>query len=247
MDVQAISKPPVMAAARIKHTLATIKNSTPASNRGWLFHFVDSRGQPIGNTEVSSIDTAIFYSGALQAAGRLKNKELIDYVQNEIQKIDIQWMIDNSPSKKRICHGFHYVHGRIKFISCEWDEYNEGIIAYHLFDIPYHPTKYNYSLPLFAYYYPLCFIHGKGLEKHLEKALQYQQTTFGKQGITSMDTQEGYQFYPTHYISPIALYICNVRSELPPIVHAYNTITKWQSTDRIGIEEGAAILRHREF
>jgi hypothetical protein len=35
---------------------------------------------------------------------------------------------------------------------------------------------------------------------------------------------------------------------LSPTVHSYNTKTKWQSKDRVGIEEGAAILmKHRDF
>ena len=144
MAVQAISNPKI-APIKIRQTLKTIR--TLSNNRGWLYHFLDRQGRPVHGTEVSSIDTAIFYAGALQAAKRLKNKELIQEVDEDIHKIDIKWMIENSPSHKRICHGLR----NGNFIPYEWDEYNEGIIIYNLFNLPFKPTKIKYDLPLFAY------------------------------------------------------------------------------------------------
>jgi len=234
MDVQAIAHPKE-APDRIRQTLKTIRTTNPPSNRGWLFHFIDRKGKPIQGSEISTIDTAIFYAGALQAANRLHNKELIDEVNEDIHKIDIQWMIKNSPSGKRICHGLR----NGVFLKCEWDEYNEGVVIYHLFNIPYHPTAYKYNLPLFVYYYPLAFIHDQNLEIHLQKAIEFQMKTFGHTGITSMDTEEGYRFYPTDYTSPIALYICGIPTKNPTL-HAFSA--RWESKDRIGIEEGAAVL-----
>lgn len=99
MDVQAISNPQT-AIPKIRQTLKTIRTTNPKSNRGWLFHFIDPQGKPIPGTEVSTIDTAIFYAGALQASKRLKNKDLTEEVNQDIHKIDIKWMIENSPSRE---------------------------------------------------------------------------------------------------------------------------------------------------
>src|SRR6185369_12789297 len=98
--------------------------------------------EPALNTEVSTIDTAIFYTGCRHAAAIIKNKDLTDKIEDLISKIDVQWMIDNSPSKKLICHGIH----KSNFINCEWDDYNVGVILYKLFGLPYKPIRYHYDL-----------------------------------------------------------------------------------------------------
>ena len=230
---------------KIVKAIETITRANPKQNRGWLFHFMTADGRPIAGSEVSTIDTAIFYAGALKASRRLKDKTLEQKVQRLIDNVDTKWMIENSPSHKRLCHGLR----DNKFIQCEWDEYNEGVIAYRLWEIPFEPTKTRFDLPLFAYYYPLCFINDPVYEHNLKQALLYQQRTYGYKGITSTDTETDYQFLPIGYVSPIALYSVGekIPFDLSPTVHSYNIKTKWQSNDRIGIDEGAAILmKHRD-
>jgi hypothetical protein len=212
-------------------------------NRGWLYHFHDADGKAIFTKEVSSVDTALFYHGARQATQRLQEATLIQRVENSIGKIDRQWMIDNSPSKKLFCHGL----ANGKFLPYEWDDYNEGALVYSLFGMNFIPRKITYDLPLFAYYFPLCYMQDKRAEEHLRNAIEYQKGRFGYYGVTSCDTREGYCFYPTEYISPIALYSvepfypdANNRYRLP-LAEAVHVSSGWQSTDEIGIDVGAAI------
>ena len=213
----------------------------PTKNRGWLFHFHDSSGNPILNEEISSVDTAIFYVGAKQAAIRLKNYDLEKEVNDRIHKIDLQWMIYNSPSKKLICHGLIKDH----FIPYEWDDYNEGILVYKLFEMKFYPQKTNYNLPLFVYYYPLCFMDSEIQKTNLLLAIEYQKRTYGFYGITSCDTEHGYMFYPADYVSPLALYsIEPFYKDHPkyPLVQSISLKNNWKSNDWIGIDVGAAIL-----
>ena len=247
MDVQAIRAEnglitPATALARINATLDLVISKNRADNRGWLFHFIDPNGAAVSGSEVSSIDTAIFYSGALQAAHRLADKDLIQRVSRLISKIDVTWMIKNSPSHKRLCHGFYHRGGDIVFIPCEWDEYNEGVIAYHLFHLPFTPTAIRYDLPLFVYYYPLCFIHDDpAIDGHLRKAIEWQKKHYGYVGVTATDTEYGYGVDPA-YISPLALYCVGLPCDLPYTIHSYRIRDGWRSADRIGLDEGMAVL-----
>ena len=246
MDVQAISATKHLisfdeAKKRINNTLSivTIRKD---GNRGWLYHFIHPNGTPIVGSEVSTIDTAIFYAGALQASLRLHDKILEQKVRDLIGQIDIQWMIKNSPSGKRLCHGLRYTGD---FIPCELDEYNEGIIAYHIFNVPFKPTKIRFDLPLFVYYYPLCFIHDDPkLKIYLQLAIAWQKEHYGYVGVTATDTEYGYSSLAIGYVSPVALYCVGepIPYDLPATLHSYCIKTKWESSDRIGIDEGAAVL-----
>jgi len=230
---------------RIELILNFYAQQTPQTNRGWLYHFHNSDGKPLFDQEISTIETAIFYMSAKQAAQRLNNTQLTKKINAQIRTIDQQWMIDNSPSTKRFSHGV----AKGKFIQCEWDENNEGVLIYRLFNRPFTPTRIRYDLPLFAYYYPLCFIHDEpSLVDHLKKAIAHQLKTYGHTGITSCDTQEGYQFYPTDYYSPLSLTtIAKYHTDKNAgLTHSVYIKGGWQSKDRIGIEEGALILLHNK-
>jgi hypothetical protein len=243
MDVQAIRATKGLittteALNRINTTLGFVVSKNRPENRGWLFHFIDPNGAAVSGSEISSIDTAIFYSGALQAAHRLADQTLIQRVSGLISKIDVIWMIENSPSHKRLCHGLR----NGKFIPYEWDEYNEGVIAYHLFKIPFTPTVIRYDLPLFVYYYPLCFIHDDpALWEHLRNAIEWQRKHYGYVGVTATDTEYGYKVDPA-YISPLALYCVGLPCDLPYTIHSYRIRDGWRSADRIGLDEGMAVL-----
>ena len=227
----------------------------PQKNRGWLYHFVNSNGLPQLNSEVSTIDTAIFFWGAKQASRRLNNQQLQNKIDRAVAKIDTKWMIDNSPSHKFVCHGLRWDKDTAIFIPYEWSDNSEGVLIYRLFNIPFNPAYYNSNLPLFAYYFPMCFLPKDDFLPPLKKAILQQKDIFGYVGVTSQDTENGYQSYPKGYISPLSLYALSsfdplaseelVGRKLSPEIHSLNLSDNWKSSDRIGIDEGAAILlRH---
>jgi hypothetical protein len=160
-------------------------------------------------------------------------------------------MVKNSPSGVRLCHGLHWHGEQPYFIHCEWDEYNEGILAYRLFGLEYKPVCTRLDLPLFVYYYPMCYLDKSELTGHLRAAYRYQKEQFGHAGITSCDTEYGYTFFNSEVVSPLAMLA--IKGLVPEAgaeyerlgvgcVHAYNVRTGWKSSDRVGIDEGAALL-----
>ena len=262
MDVWAImakegKMPCSQALGWINQALDFAENKNPQRNRGWLYHFVDENGLPQLNSEVSTIDTAIFYWGAKQAAKRLEDKNLLVRVEKMISKIDVKWMIENSPSKKIICHGFRWQKDKVVFLPYEWGDNSEGVLIYRLFKISFKPVYTNFNLPLFVYYFPMCFLAKEEFLPSLKKAMDFQKISFGHSGITATDTEIGYQIYSQEYISPLSLYAISsfdssAREELElrklsPKVHSQNWKTGWKSEDRIGIDEGAAILLHHHL
>lgn len=238
----------------VGQTIDTLVKKNPAKNRGWLYHFTDKDGNPAKCQEVSTIDTAIFYASARQAGRLLKDDALNKKIDALIDQVDVRWMVQNSPSKARICHGLHWLNGTDTsvFIPHEWDDYNEGVIAYKLFGLPFTPRRVDYNLPLFVYYYPLVFDpNNQEIKNHLRKALDYQRENLGHQGTTSGDTAHGYAFFPADYFSPLALFACQsvfpdvkIPDGLPPTLHMVNPKTRWTSHDRVGIDEGVAALLH---
>ena len=62
-------------------------DANPRRNRGWLSHFSDANGLPKSTLEVSTIDTAIFYSGLLEAATLLKDQEFAEQVRHSLHGI----------------------------------------------------------------------------------------------------------------------------------------------------------------
>ncbi len=260
MDVLAIEAvkgeiPREQALAWIHQALDFVKKTNPPKNRGWLYHFVNHNGEPIPNTEVSTIDTAIFYWGAKQAASRLGDEGLQQKVADHISAIDKDWMIQNSPSGKLMSHGLFWHGDTSCFICCEWNKNSEGVLIYRLFDIPFEAVYDNYGLPLFVYYYPMCFLPQEEFKPALQKAIQYQKDTYGYTGITATDTSEGYKVLPLEYTSPMALYAVSAfdsvaleewtQRSLSPTTHSHHNTTGWESRDRIGIDEGAVVLlRH---
>jgi len=233
----------------ITRTIDYYSRVTPPENRGWLYHFHDLEGRPLFNREVSTIDTALFWHGARQAAARLRSVELINRVNREINKIDRNFMKT----------GDHYSHGIIwdgtqpSHLGPVWDEYSEGVLIYDLFGEIFMPQRVRVDLPLFAYYYQLCFVLRDDWLDYLHQAVLYQQRQYGYVGVTSTDTKDGYQSLPVDYVSPLALLAV---ARLEPLcreglagknwsVHSHHLKSGWRSTDRIAIDEGAALLlRH---
>ena len=119
---------------RTFRTLKTFKNKLK-SEHGFYYHFVNMKtGQRMWDSEVSSIDTALFLAGALFAAQYFKGTEVERIVHYLYNRTDWQWMMNG---KKIMCMGWNPEKG---FLDAYWDWYNEGLIAYVLaIGSPTHP------------------------------------------------------------------------------------------------------------
>jgi hypothetical protein len=111
---------------RIFKTLRTFKN-TLKSEHGFYYHFVDMKtGMRVWNSELSSIDSALFFAGALFAGQYFKGTELERLANSLYYEADWQWMMNGT---SLLCMGWNPEKG---FLGAYWDWYNEGLIAYIL-------------------------------------------------------------------------------------------------------------------
>jgi hypothetical protein len=225
------------AIAEFNRTLDTIKRITPAFNRGWLYHFMDASGNPTPGTEVSTIDSALFWLSAQRGATLLRDQSLIDRVNREISLIDVDFML--SP-RGFFYHGFYQCGTTIQ---CEWDELSEGVLLYKLFNVDFKPLKVKYNLPLFVYYYPLAFYEDEDTMGHLRKAIDWQLVHYQYFGISACDSDEGYVDFNENVVSPLAILSTlryDERAQLEyqkySLFGSTNLKTGWRSTDRIGID-----------
>lgn len=236
--------------------LDALQRHNPARNRGWLYHFTDAEGKPHLDVEVSTVDTALLYCGAKRAAELLGDPEFLARVNRDIAAIDVKF-VTKGPY---ISHGFHWrlVDGFevADFIPCSWDDYNEGVVIYRLFGIDWKPRKVDYGLPLFVYYYPLCYFDEPEMREHLTKAVEHQQRTYRQWGVTANDGPNGYSVNRADIISPLAVYsivgLVPQAAEylktipVPPETPAYHPASGWVAVDRLGIDDGCCVLlRHR--
>jgi hypothetical protein len=233
--------PRTTAVAWCNQALDSLLKFNPPRNRGWFVHFTNLRGEPKPGVEVSTIDTTLLVCGAQRAAEQLRDERLVQRVAGIKAAIDIEWMRRG----KYICHGLVWKGDSPEFIQCNWDNYSEGVLIYKFFGLPYQPRTVQYDLPLFVYYYPLCFFDDPELREHLRKAVDFQRKTYGMWGVTACDGPAGYQANRTDIISPLAIYtiaplipeaIPYLKSlKVPPETLAYQPSTGWTSSDRIGM------------
>ena len=97
--------------------------------RGWFYHFMDSRtGEQRLSSEISTIDTALFLSGVLTAAGFFTaDKEIQTLAQQIVGRVDFAWMLAGDPLL--LCHGARQGAG---FIKSRWNAYSEASVLYLL-------------------------------------------------------------------------------------------------------------------
>jgi hypothetical protein len=246
-----------IASYRIKKAFRTTIKQNPHRNRNWLTHWSDELGNLIFNKEISTIDSAIFYLGAQRAAFLLDDKDFIKEVQNEINKVDVAWLMKG----QYIRHGFTWDdNGNVNFLDVVWDNYSEGVIIYRLFNIPYTPKETKFDLPLFAYYYPLCFFDEPLMIVNLKNAIAFQQEKYsGYWAHTAGETEfKGYQAFDADTISPLARTVVTSYLKLPPddtfpaksdlnssgnlCVLSKNHLTGWESREKIAIDIGCAYI-----
>lgn len=225
----------------------TLKHN-PERNRGWLYHFTDEDGVPLPNSEVSTLDTAIFWAGARKAAEQIGDARLIDKVERNIGKVDVSLC----KAGEFMYHGFRWVGGERVMIPYQYSDYSECLILYRLFNIPYTPKEIKYNLPLFVYYYPLAFYDEPEMVEHLRRAVKYQRETYGYVGVTACDGPFGYQANDPHIISPLSILSAScllpelkadlLRINFPPETPAIDLRSSWVGTDRIGIDDLVAVI-----
>lgn len=118
--------PPGYAAERIRATLRFVADHV-AHERGWFYHFVDSHtGRRAWDSEASTIDTALFLQGAIQAREYLDDPETIELVNRIYARVDWQWAMNGGPT---LSHGWRPEKG---FIRYRWDSYSELMGMYLL-------------------------------------------------------------------------------------------------------------------
>lgn len=222
--------------------------SNPERNRGWFYHFTDTKGLPVMGGEVSSIDTVLFYEGAKKAAKLLDDADLLKKINDQIAKVDVKWMQKDG----LFSHGLHWVNDEAVFLPTQWDHYSEGVLIYRLFDIPYTPTETHPNLPLFVYYYPLCFYDEPEMVRLLMEAVAYQKKEYGHWGKTACDGPHGYACNEHNVISPLSIWAVEfyvpeaseVLAKLPvlPQSPSYHLTSGYVSKDRIGIDVGSCLI-----
>jgi hypothetical protein len=135
--------------------------------QGFFYHFVHwETGKRTKDTELSSIDTALFLAGALTAARYFEGSEVETLAEELYARVDFRWMLAGDET---LAMGWHPDGG---FLKSRWDRYNESFILYLLavasptHPIPadswakvkkpvgrYGPQVFIYSGPLFTHQY----------------------------------------------------------------------------------------------
>lgn len=111
---------------RVLKTLQTFRDKVP-SEHGFFYHFLDmGSGARVWNSELSSIDTALFLAGALFAGEYFKGTEVEMLAKEIYDRVDWQWMMNG---KSVMCMGWRPEDG---FLPYYWDSYSEAMILYAL-------------------------------------------------------------------------------------------------------------------
>lgn len=127
-----ITKP--QAYDRIIKTLKYFYEKVPAVH-GFYYHFLDMEdGRRVWNSELSSIDTAIFIAGALTCAEFFKGTEIEEVANKIYERVDWPWMLNG---REVLCMGWKPDAG---FLPYYWDTLSELMILYALaIGSPTHP------------------------------------------------------------------------------------------------------------
>jgi len=193
--------------------------ANPKRNRGWLSHFTDTDGAPKPYSEISTVDTAIFYFGLLRASQLLNSAEFESQIRSSLGQIDVQFVLRDGV----FVHGFIWtsesnhvltsVGGTRNpildetphFIPYLWNDSSEGAILYKLFDIPFPMKVRRTDYPLFVYAYPLCFYDDPVYDNLLREAIVEQINKYGYWGVTSTNGPQGYVILDRNVISPVLI------------------------------------------
>jgi hypothetical protein len=234
----------------------TLAGNLP-QNRGWLSHFTDPDGKPKSYSEISTIDTAIFYAGLLEASRRLEEPALELAIRVSMAKIDRSLVMREGV----FLHGFYWdyphddpsllpIDAAPRLIPYRWDDSSEGVILYRLFELPFPLKITRDDYPLFVYAYPLCFFDDPMYEQLLGVAIERQICDYGYWGVTSTDGPSGYVTYDRNIISPVLIgavaakfphYLESLKDfQIPVGVGALDLSTGWVTHDDLTIDLASA-------
>ena len=111
---------------RVRTTLRSMWDLA-AHEHGWFYHFIDmSTGKVAWDSEVSSIDTALFLAGALTCRNYFKDGVIADLVNQLYARVEWPWLMDDS---KTLSMGWTPGAGFIKY---RWNVYSEHMVLYLL-------------------------------------------------------------------------------------------------------------------
>ena len=224
---------PAAVADHLRRGFETTRAANPPRNRGWLAHFTHADGRPKRNSEVSTIDTALFYAGLLRAAQTLELHDLERDVRAAVDAVDVAWLTRDGV----FLHGLDWVGPpaapQPRVIPYTWNDTSEGAILYRLFGLPFRPATHRTDLPLFTYFYPLVLwpdwdeagsgrtgggtwspgggvsepyrYEGPDYRRLLAAALAWQHRTLGHAGVTAADGPGGYTAFRPTLVSPLML------------------------------------------
>ncbi len=239
---------PIHMAEIVQDGFRTTLQNTPPKNGGWLYHFTDAAGHAKPWSEVSTVDSAIFYFGFLRAAETLGDAEFLAEVRGRIAAIDVGMMLKDG----YFLHGLRWNGDKPVFLPYRWDDTSEGAMIYRLFDLPFRPRIVRHDYPLFVYYYPLCFFDDPDYSDRLRTAVRYQFEHYGYTGLTASDGPNGYQADDPQVISPLALFALSglfpeARATLAKygvdhMVPAYHVGSGWMAPDRVTIDYASAYI-----
>jgi hypothetical protein len=184
----------------VRNTLASLRffaasdqGGGPQSTgyKGFYFHFLDfDSGCRVWNSELSSIDTALFVAGALSAAryfqgGQQDERDIRELADMLYRRVDWQWMRNG---RHTLSHGWKPERG---FLRWRWEGYDEALILYVLamgsptFPIPpesyaawttsyewktIYGIDYLYAGPLFIHQMSHCWIDFRGIRDAFMRA-----------------------------------------------------------------------------
>jgi hypothetical protein len=134
---------------------------------GWFYHWMEvSSGESRWDSELSTIDTALFLAGALTAGQCFADDPEIPKLAKQIyDRVDFMWMLQGDSNV--LSHGWIPDRG---FIAYQWDTYSEASILYLLgigsMTHPLPPASwYAWRRPFYTYG-PYSFISGGPLFTH---------------------------------------------------------------------------------
>ncbi len=163
---------------RVLKMIITFRDKVPHEH-GYFYHFIHMKNcKRVWNCEVSSIDTALFFAGALFASEYFKGTQVEKIAKELYERVNWPWLAKNG----LISMGYKPETGMFPYF---WNSYNEAMILYALaIGSPTHPlppdswkawkrpiAKYeDYELvycvtgSLFVYQYSHCWIDFRKLD-----------------------------------------------------------------------------------
>ena len=111
---------------RVRNTLRFVATRVQHEH-GFYAHFLNiQNGERVFQSEVSSIDTAIFLCGVLTCRAYFDDAEIYELATPIFERVDWNWMLQN---KRTLSMGWTPEHG---FLRTRWDSYSELMMIYLL-------------------------------------------------------------------------------------------------------------------